>query len=90
MRCVLIVFMFMLLLLGPLSQPAHADPYRWCAVYGGFRGGGSQNCYFLTYQQCYAQIQGVGGFCTPNPFYDGKPVRTPEDGDLPRRKRRPR
>jgi hypothetical protein len=71
-----------------LSTSAYADPYRWCAVYGGFRSGGSENCYFMTLAQFRAQIQGIGGFCRPNPFYDGRPVRTPEDyDDSPRRRR---
>ena len=72
------------------SQPAQADPYRWCAVYGGFRGGGgSESCYFMTLAQCEAQVSGVGGFCRENLFYDGRPVRTPEDyDDRPRRRQR--
>ena len=61
-------------------QPAQADPYRWCAEYSGGRGGGGRNCYFVTLQQCRWAISGVGGVCTPNPFYDGRPIVTPEDG----------
>lgn len=30
-----------------LTQPAKADPYRWCAEYGG-HGGGGTNCGFVT------------------------------------------
>ena len=81
-RCVLLVLA--LLSVADLSMPASADPYPWCAVYGA--RGGSQNCYMQTLQQCREQISGVGGTCRPNPFYDGKPVRTPEDA--PKRKRR--
>jgi hypothetical protein len=66
-----------LLSVAALATPASADPYPWCAVYGP--DGGSQNCYMQTLQQCREQISGVGGSCRPNPFYDGKPVRTPED-----------
>lgn len=71
-----------LLLLAGLSiaKPSLADPYRWCAVYGGGQDGGSTNCYFVTLEQCRAAISGNGGFCTPNGFYDGRPVTTPEDG----------
>jgi hypothetical protein len=65
------------LLAGSAVQPAHADPYRWCAQYGGRNGG--TNCYFVTYEQCRAALSGNGGFCNPNPFYDGRPVTTPED-----------
>jgi len=54
------------------SPAAQADPYRWCAVYGG-KGGGGQNCGFVTIEQCRATVSGIGGFCQPNLFYDGKP-----------------
>jgi hypothetical protein len=66
-----------LILAGALSAPVHADPYKWCAVYGGGRGGGT-NCYFVTLQQCQAAAFGNGGLCRPNNFYDGRPVVTPE------------
>jgi hypothetical protein len=71
------------------SGAASADPYKWCALYNAGRGGGAQNCYFVTWNQCMAAVSGVGGFCTENQFYDGKPVRTPEDGvrAAPKRKR---
>ena len=59
-----------LLAMGLLVGPAHADPYRYCAVYGGAMSG-SENCYFMTLQQCREQISGIGGFCRPNPFYTG-------------------
>jgi hypothetical protein len=76
-----------LLSVAGLATHAGADPYPWCAVYGP--DGGSQNCYMQTLQQCREQISGVGGSCRPNPFYDGKPVRTPEDPvAAPKRKRR--
>lgn len=60
------------------SAPAKADPYKWCAVYGGGEGGGGTNCYFLTLEQCRAAVSGAGGLCQPNGFYDGRPVVTPE------------
>jgi hypothetical protein len=63
---------------------AQADPYRWCSIYMG-EDGGSSNCYFMTLEQCRANVSGVGGFCSPNPFYRG----TATAGDeLPRKKRR--
>ena len=58
------------------TTPAKADPYRWCAEYGGSNGG--RNCGFVTLQQCRATIAGDNrAICVPNPFYDGRPVRTP-------------
>ena len=68
------------------AETASADPYRWCAQYG--RKSGATNCYFVTLAQCRAAISGNGGFCTPNGFYDGRPVTTPEDY-VPRRRRAP-
>jgi hypothetical protein len=70
---------------GAAVDTAQADPYKWCALYsGGGRGGGAQNCYFVTLEQCKMAVSGVGGFCTPNQFYDGRPVTTP--GEAPRKK----
>jgi hypothetical protein len=48
---------------------AKADPYRWCAQYGGRSG--ATNCYFVTLEQCRAAISGNGGFCRANGFYTG-------------------
>ncbi len=69
-----------------VASPVQADPYRWCAEYG--KRDSWTSCYFVTYEQCQAAISGVGGFCRQNPFYDGRPVRTPEDGPPPRRSSR--
>jgi hypothetical protein len=56
------------------SGGAEADPYAWCAEYSGGGLGGSSNCYFTTLDQCKATIAGVGGTCSPNPFYTGPAV----------------
>jgi hypothetical protein len=71
------------------ATPVKADPYKWCAVYGGF-GSSREGCYYVTLAQCQATVSGLGGFCKPSPWYDGKPVRTPEDGYAyrPRKKHR--
>jgi uncharacterized protein DUF3551 len=61
-----------------IGDGARADPYRWCAVFGS-QHGGATSCYSVTLEQCRATISGLGGFCTENNFYDGKPVVTPED-----------
>jgi hypothetical protein len=75
-------------LAGTAATPAHADPYRWCGVYGGSDGDNGTNCYFMTLEQCRASVSGIGGFCTANNFYDGRPVTTP--GEVVQRSRRPR
>ncbi|MBX9826695.1 MAG: DUF3551 domain-containing protein [Xanthobacteraceae bacterium] len=59
------------LLLSTISY-ASADPYRWCAEYGG----GGSNCYFVTLNQCQAAVSGNGGFCRANPFYTGADWRS--------------
>jgi len=66
-----VVLMLGVLACGTLCGPAQADPYRWCAEYGGGRGGGGTNCYFVTIQQCRAAVSGTGGFCRRNTFYTG-------------------
>jgi hypothetical protein len=75
------------LIVASALEPARADPYRWCATYGtGF--GGAESCYFMTVEQCWASVSGLGGFCRPNNLYDGKPVITPEDAPVVRRRTR--
>jgi hypothetical protein len=87
MRTILAAFAF--LIVASAADTARADPYRWCAEYGGGEiGAGGSNCYFITLEQCRAAISGMGGFCAPNQFYDGRPVVTPEDS--PPRTRRSR
>jgi Protein of unknown function (DUF3551) len=62
---------------GSFAETATADPYRWCAQYSGGGHGGGTNCYFITLRQCQETVFGVGGYCVPNNFYDGRPVTTP-------------
>jgi hypothetical protein len=75
-----------ILLAGAAIDPARADPYRWCAEYAAASGSGGTNCYFVTLEQCQAAASGNGGFCRPNPFYDGRPVVTPGEA-VPRSRR---
>ncbi len=72
-----LAFAALMMIAGTAGASAQADPYRWCADYGGFRGGGGSNCYFMTLQQCQATISGVGGTCRPNPFFTG-PAKEPQ------------
>lgn len=73
---------------GLAGGEAAADPYRWCAEYAGGSAGGGRNCYFVTIEQCRAAVSGVGGTCNINPFYDGRPIVTPEDGVRVKRRTR--
>jgi hypothetical protein len=65
----------------PISTPADAQSYPWCAYYSnGFSG---ENCGFVTYEQCMTTLSGMGGFCARNTQY------VPATGARPRYKRSP-
>jgi hypothetical protein len=49
------------------NTPAKAQNYPWCAQYSD--GTGSKNCGFVSFQQCLADVSGVGGFCIQNSTY---------------------
>ncbi len=51
-----------------LSLPAQAQNYPWCAIYGGDMGD-SQNCGFISFEQCMETVRGIGGFCDRNTQY---------------------
>ena len=71
------VVAIVMLLPGALAASAQTpDPYRWCAELL-LNWGGASNCWFMTLEQCRATVSGVGGYCTPNPFYDGRPLGSP-------------
>jgi hypothetical protein len=60
-------------MIGALSILASTDARaqnRWCA-----RGTGADNCGFFSYQQCRANIAGIGGKCVP----DARAAAAPED-----------
>ena len=48
------------------ATPARAQNYPWCA-HNGKDGG--MNCGFASFQQCLADISGLGGFCEQNNTY---------------------
>ena len=49
-----------------IGTSAHAQNYPWCAYYGKDSG---TNCGFTTFEQCLANVSGIGGFCEPNTLY---------------------
>ena len=69
--------LFILVLLAAIvcmEKPAAAQNGGWCAEYNyGF--GGARNCGFATYQQCLATVSGVGGSCTPSPYFQAPPYQ---------------
>ena len=65
----------LLVAVGAAFDTAKADPYRWCAIFSGDLGG-VRSCYFMTLEQCQATVSGVGGNCSPNPWYTGATADT--------------
>jgi hypothetical protein len=47
---------------------AEAQNYPWCAQYSGTMGG-AMNCGFTSFEQCLADVRGIGGFCQQNNTY---------------------
>lgn len=55
------------------SAPAEARPMLpWCAFMNDTQ---TTECFYWSLAQCRATIFGVGGMCSPNPFYVEPPVR---------------
>jgi Protein of unknown function (DUF3551) len=48
-----------------LGTVARAQNYPWCANYTK----GSTSCSFNTFEQCMADVSGIGGFCERNTWY---------------------
>jgi hypothetical protein len=51
------------------EKPAEAQGGGWCAYLNGGDDGGRE-CGFATLQQCLAEVRGVGGNCSPSPYYE--------------------
>jgi hypothetical protein len=48
-----------------------AYDYPWCGVYTSNEGaGGAMSCYYASYGQCMATMNGLG-YCTQSPYYRG-------------------
>ena len=55
------------LAVGASAVPAAAAPsYPWCARYSSSGG----ECSFATFEQCMANVSGIGGFCQANPGFN--------------------
>jgi len=61
MRTIVVVA---LALLGMALTDTSADAGAWCANYRR----GVSNCGYSSYAQCFATVQGLAGYCAPNPF----------------------
>ena len=53
------------------AQAQSAYSYPWCAVQADKSG--ATSCYFATYAQCRATLQGIGGICIRSPYFRGGP-----------------
>jgi len=53
------------------SVYARADG-PWCSYY---TNGNGTNCGFYTYEQCMANVSGIGGYCQRNLSYPPSPTR---------------
>jgi hypothetical protein len=49
------------------GTPAEAQNYPWCGQYTGSISG-AMNCGFSTFQQCMADVSGIGGFLHPKRY----------------------
>src|SRR4051812_50022843 len=65
-----------------LATPAHADPYKWCAVYGGFCKT-REKCYYKKPWERPATGSRLRGVCKPSPRDKGKARRGPGGGAQP-------
>jgi hypothetical protein len=58
------------------ATTAEAAPiYPWCAHY--MMKGGARNCGFVSFEQCLANVSGVGGSCQQNTYYLDQPPARP-------------
>ena len=55
-----------------LVSAAQAQNGPWCAHYD-FGSDETVNCGFYSFQQCLADVRGVGGFCSQNSTYGLRP-----------------
>jgi hypothetical protein len=63
-----LLFVLSVITVTVLNTPTEAQNYPWCAQYSD-GSGGAMNCGFASFQQCLADVSGVGGFCTQNSTY---------------------
>lgn len=61
------VFVFVIFVVGAAAtgDGALAQNYPWCGYYSS----GGTNCGFVTFEQCLATVNGIGGFCDQNTQY---------------------
>ena len=53
-----------------LTGAGEARAGAWCAWYDPY----TYNCGFRTFEQCQANISGMGGYCAPNVYESQRPL----------------
>lgn len=67
----ILLFVLAILAAGVYTdKPAQAQSGGWCAYLNEGGHGGARNCGFATLQQCLANVRGIGGNCSPSPYYE--------------------
>ena len=64
MRVVFLVLSCLAFTAG-IERRAEAQSYPWCAYYSK----GCTSCSFVSFEQCMADVSGIGGFCQQNNAY---------------------
>lgn len=70
-------------LLADRTAAAPISSYPWCAHYS--MKGGARSCSFRTFEECLANVSGIGGNCAPSPYYAEPTVRHRKARRLKRR-----
>jgi hypothetical protein len=63
----LVLLMGILFAAIAFGTAAQAQNYPWCAIYN--MGEWASSCSFVTENQCWNSVRGVGGFCMANNTY---------------------
>jgi uncharacterized protein DUF3551 len=72
MRKAIINLAGVLLLWLPTGE-VQAQYAPWCAIYHDTMAG--ENCGFVSFEHCRAEVRGIGGMCYPNPWHAAATVR---------------
>ena len=67
---ILLLILIVLTAGASVIKPAEAQNGGWCADLNMGGRGGARNCGFATLQQCLADVRGIGGSCSPSPYYE--------------------
>jgi hypothetical protein len=69
---IIVLFLVAAALLGETQVSKAQSPYSypWCAIYlGGSGSPGAMSCYYMSWEQCWTTMRGIGGNCVASPYY---------------------